>query len=144
MNIRYQYVIFGAGRQGRAIAYYLARSKTAMVIYLVDQISEKCIATTFWLKQLFPFDTYGVLFTAYPVQFLTDASQIIIHADVVISALPHKYNNETVAMATEAGAHYCDLGFDPKIVARQLKDYEEIARKRNVTVVPNCGVGPPY
>jgi lysine 6-dehydrogenase len=61
--------------------------------------------------------------------------------DAVASALPYYLNVDAAAAAIEAGIHFADLGGNTAIVRRQ-QALDAEARRRGVSVVPDCGVAP--
>jgi lysine 6-dehydrogenase len=67
--------------------------------------------------------------------------EILRPFDAAMSAVPYNYNLEITSAAIEAGTHLCDLGGHTDIVLTQLALHEE-ARRANVCVVPDCGMGP--
>src|SRR5437762_9449959 len=44
-------------------------------------------------------------------------------------------------MAVEAGVHFSDLGGNTEIVFKQ-KTLDAEARKKNITIIPDCGLAP--
>lgn len=61
--------------------------------------------------------------------------------DACMNALPYYLNVDMARLAVEAGVHYADLGGNTEIVFQQMKLDEE-ARRRNVSVIPDCGLAP--
>jgi lysine 6-dehydrogenase len=61
--------------------------------------------------------------------------------DAAMSAVPYYYNLDITCAAIEAGTHICDLGGHTDIVLTQLALDEE-ARRANICVIPDCGMGP--
>lgn len=60
---------------------------------------------------------------------------------VVCCALPYYFNFDMTRLAIDAGAHFCDLGGNTELVGRQ-KALDADAKRRGVTVVPDCGLAP--
>jgi lysine 6-dehydrogenase len=58
-----------------------------------------------------------------------------------MNALPYYFNLDITKLAVDAGAHYCDLGGNTAIVFDQLK-LDDAAKKKNISVVPDCGLAP--
>jgi lysine 6-dehydrogenase len=58
-----------------------------------------------------------------------------------MSAIPYYFNLDMARLAVEAGVHFCDLGGNTEIVFKQ-KELDAEARKKNITVVPDCGLAP--
>jgi lysine 6-dehydrogenase len=61
--------------------------------------------------------------------------------DAVMSAIPYYFNYELARSAVEAGVHFCDLGGNTEIVFQQ-KQLDAEARRKHITVVPDCGLAP--
>jgi lysine 6-dehydrogenase len=59
----------------------------------------------------------------------------------VMSAIPYYFNYDLARLAVEAGVHYCDLGGNTEIVFKQ-KQLDSEARRKNISVVPDCGLAP--
>ncbi len=62
-------------------------------------------------------------------------------ADAVLSAAPYYLNYDIAREAVGAGIHCADLGGNTEIVFRQ-KQLDAEAKRKRVTVVPDCGVAP--
>jgi lysine 6-dehydrogenase len=135
----YQYLILGAGRQGTAAAYDLACFGEAGKIVLADQSLEAAQAAAKRVNQL------SGTQLAEPAQLdVTNPaalSQAMSGMDVVLSAVPYRFNLEITRTAVAAGAHICDMGGNTAIVWEQLALNEE-ARRSGVSIVPDCGMGP--
>jgi lysine 6-dehydrogenase len=135
----YQYIILGAGRQGTAAAYDLARFGDAGRIVLADVDMNAADRAAQRINQLI----------GRPVadaQHLDVSNrQALIETlgpfDAAMSAVPYYYNLEITRAAIAAGAHLCDLGGHTDFVLTQLALNGE-ARKANVCIVPDCGMGP--
>ena len=61
--------------------------------------------------------------------------------DAVMCALPYYFNYAVARAAVRAGVHYSDLGGNTAIVMKQ-KQLDRAARKRGVSVIPDCGLAP--
>jgi lysine 6-dehydrogenase len=61
--------------------------------------------------------------------------------DAVMSAIPYYFNLELARLAVEAGVHFADLGGNTEIVVKQ-KELDAEARRKGVTIVPDCGLAP--
>jgi lysine 6-dehydrogenase len=60
---------------------------------------------------------------------------------VAVSCVPYFYNLALTRAAIAARTHFCDLGGNNDVVARQLA-LDERARAAGVRVVPDCGLAP--
>ena len=61
--------------------------------------------------------------------------------DAVMCALPYYFNYAVARAAVRAGVHHSDLGGNTAIVIKQ-KQLDRAARKRGVSVIPDCGLAP--
>lgn len=138
-NPPYRYLILGAGRQGTAAAYDLARFGEAEVIFLADAhlaVAEQAAERlTHLLRQ--------PLIKAIPLD-VSDRQALIAtlqNVDGAISAVPYQYNLSITEAAIAARTHLCDLGGNTQIVLTQLT-LDNSARRAGISVVPDCGMGP--
>ncbi|MEW6685522.1 MAG: saccharopine dehydrogenase C-terminal domain-containing protein [Candidatus Edwardsbacteria bacterium] len=135
----YKYVVLGAGRQGVAIAYDLAKFCEANSIVLADKDLKIAQRGTERIGSL--------LQTSIATAKTADAAdpreltKLFLGANSVISAVPYYFNLELAKSAIEAKANFCDLGGNTGIVLRELKLDKE-AKKAGVTVVPDTGLMP--
>lgn len=136
---RYRYLILGAGRQGTAAAYDLARFGNAERIVLADmneRTAQRAAERVNLLSgnQLVEPLTLDVTKT----EALRDALQGM---NVVLSAVPYTFNLAISRAAIECGVHMCDMGGNTGVVWQQL-ELDEAARQAGVSLVPDCGMGP--
>jgi lysine 6-dehydrogenase len=134
-----RYVILGAGRQGTAAAYDLARFGTASRIVLADRdpgVAERAA------------DRVNALVEAAIAEPLaldvTDRVALrsaLAGASVTLSAVPYRHNFEITRAAIDARSHLVDMGGHTPTVRDQLALDPE-ARRAGVSLVPDCGMGP--
>lgn len=135
----YRYVVLGAGRQGVAAAYDLARHGDAEQVTLVDQNAEVAQAGAERLNRL--------LGRHVAEAAVGDASQpqtlspLLSEADGLLSAVPYSFNLALTQAAIRAGAHMVDLGGHTGIVREQLALGPQ-AEAARIAIVPDCGMGP--
>ncbi len=153
----YQYVVLGAGRQGVALAYDLARNGEAERVTLADVDGELARRGVERLTRLLALSATGHIATraghteAAPRVQLTAArcdvtntaevAEIVKGANVVASAVPYRYNEALTDAALAAGASFCDLGGNTRVVLRQLARHEQAVRA-GVSILPDCGLAP--
>lgn len=126
------YVVFGAGRQGTAAVHDLVRHCEARDVLVVEPDAARGAAAKKRLARLLGRDA-GVL------RHAKSASRAdLAAADVVLSCAPYSSNVELTRRSLAAGTAFCDLGGNPETVAEQ----ETLARRSDVSVVPDCGVSP--
>jgi lysine 6-dehydrogenase len=133
-----RYAVLGAGRQGLAIAYDLARRGEAKTLTLVDADGERLAAGVERLKSL------AKKLEVRPVVARLEGEEavdLLRGHDATISALPYKVNNMLSRASIRARVSWCDLGGHTPTVKEQV-DYGREARVQGVTVVPDCGLAP--
>jgi len=135
----YKYAVLGAGRQGTAAAYDMARWGEAKAVTLIDSDLETARRSARRVNALL-----GQVIVE-PAH--TDAADLLalerqLHGvDAFLSAVPYYYNVEITQAALSAGASMCDLGGNTDI-ARQQHGYDEAARQAGISIIPNCGQVP--
>lgn len=125
-------LILGAGMMGRAIAFDLVKYSNFDTITLADK-------------------DYSVLKTA---KFITskkiklqkidtnqDIKTIFYKNDIIISAIPYKFNLYLTKMAIKTKTNFLDLGGNNDVVKYQLAISNK-AKKNKVIVIPDCGLAP--
>ncbi len=135
----YTYAILGAGRQGTAAAYDLARNGDAHKITFFDIDLDTAQKASRRINQLIGID----IANAYQLGF-SQREDLIPHltdVDVTLSALPYYYNLEITQACIQAGSSMCDMGGHTGVVKNQL-DLDSEAKNAGVSVVPDCGMGP--
>lgn len=135
----YDYIILGAGRQGTAAAYDLARFGNAGRIVLADVDLNAAIRAAQRINQLV--DRSAAEAQPLDVSDRQALVEILGPFDAAMSAVPYFYNLDITRAAIAAGTHLCDLGGHTDVVLTQLALNDE-ARKAEVCVVPDCGMGP--
>jgi lysine 6-dehydrogenase len=130
------YAVLGAGRQGTAAAYDMARWGDAGRVILADRDLKVAQHATERVNAL----TGRAV--AEPAQLdVTDpkaVERLLTGVDVCLSAVPYIYNLAITHAAIAAKAHMCDLGGNTDI-ARQQQALDGEARKAGVSIIPNCG-----
>ncbi len=137
----YVYAVLGAGRQGTAIAYDLARAGEARRIVLADVDPEITREAIKRLQDLLPgtgCEFFGVI---CDVSKPAEVAMTISGTDVVVSAVPYRFNVPLTEAAIAANASLCDLGGNTQVVRQQLKRHERAA-EAGISVVPDCGLAP--
>jgi lysine 6-dehydrogenase len=135
----YTYVILGAGRQGVAAAYDLARCGDARQVILADINLGTAQKGAQRINRLLGHEVASATFVD-----ITDGAsvnRILTGVDGVVSAVPYYYNLELTRLAIQAGAHMVDLGGNTGIV-RQQHALDAEARLAGVSIIPDCGQVP--
>lgn len=105
----YSYLVLGAGRQGIAAAYDLARFGEASKITLADLNRERAQAAADRVNDLLRdriADAIGL-----DVRDENAIRRALKGYDVVLSAVPYFYNLALTQSAIETGVSFCDLGW---------------------------------
>ena len=135
----YRYAVVGAGRQGIAAAYDIARLGDADEVVLVDAERSQAEAGAAHIN--------GLLGREVVSAVRADAGDgaglaaAIKGAVSLVSCVPYGHNLPLTKLAIESGASMCDLGGNTAIVRKQL-GHDAEAKSRGVTIVPDCGMGP--
>ena len=135
----YRYVVLGAGRQGTAAGYDLAKHGDAAQVVMADADPARAEASARRINALL-----GREIATPAVIDASDGSalrRLLEPADGVLSAVPYFFNLEITRAAIAARAHMTDIGGHTQTVFDQLALDEE-ARTAGVSIVPDCGMGP--
>ena len=137
----HRYAVIGAGRQGRAAAYDMARFGEADSVVLADSVEAVASEAAAFVNRLIgrPVASHEAL----------DASDTGAVADFLgrhrveafLSAVPYFLNLPLTEAAIRSGSGMTDLGGNSDIVVRQL-DLSEQAKAAGVAIVPDCGQVP--
>lgn len=135
----YRYLVLGAGMQGAAAAYDLASFGEAELVTLADSDLDRATAAAARVNRL----TLSNLALAARVDVRDGRtlSESFQGYDIVLSAVPYRFNLAITEAAIAARVGMCDLGGNTAIVLEQLKLDSE-AREAGVTVIPDCGLAP--
>jgi lysine 6-dehydrogenase len=128
-------LVLGAGLQGSACAYDLLQDKEVTEVRLAD------IHVNHLPEFLAPFSGPRLLPTPLDVRDHTAVLGAMRECDAVMSAIPYYFNYDLARLAVDAGVHFCDLGGNTEIVFKQ-KELDAEARRKQITVVPDCGLAP--
>jgi lysine 6-dehydrogenase len=139
MGIRY--AVIGAGRQGTAAAYDLARHGDAECVILADVDPSQAAQAALRVNQLMgkPIASSAALDAADPHAAAAWLRQERIAA--FLSAVPYYFNHGLTHAAIQAGAGMVDLGGNTEVVFAQLELSPE-AEQAGISVVPDCGQVP--
>jgi lysine 6-dehydrogenase len=135
----YSYLVLGAGRQGVASAYDLARFGNASRVVLADFDRKRAQAGADKVNDLLHDRVASAI--GLDVRDETATKQALNGFDVALSAVPYVYNLALTHAAIAAGVSFCDMGGNTDIVRLQHALDPE-ARQAGVSVIPDCGMGP--
>jgi len=131
MNI----LVLGAGMMGRAIAYDLGMFSRFKKIIVGDKDRKILASAGAFLKGK------RIEITTINVDNGSDVKKQFQNSDVVISAVPYRFNYELAKTAVETGTHFVDLGGNNVIVEKE-RSLTQKAKKNDVTVIPDSGLAP--
>jgi len=134
-----KYGVLGAGRQGIAAAYDLAKFANADQIWLVDADDTAAVAGAERVNQLV--DRRAVIPKICDADDTAAAGALMREWDVCASAVPYRYNLGLTQAAIDAHCSFCDLGGNTDVVKMQLQLHDQ-ALVAGVSIIPDCGVGP--
>jgi len=139
--MRYTYVVLGAGRQGVALAYDLARFGEAKRVVVADADEPVARRAVVRLATLLPEQATAFLCARCDAGRPGDVSALIRGADVLLSAVPYRLNVGLTDAAIAARVSFCDLGGNTSVVRQQLSRHAA-AVAAGVSVAPDCGLAP--
>lgn len=137
----FAYAVLGAGRQGVALAYDLAKNCDAGRIVLADADQGIARAAVERLRKLLPTAHCEWSSRLCDVTNPAHVTAAVGGAHVVLSAVPYRFNVSLTDAAIAAGASFCDLGGNTDVVRAQLARHDA-AKAANVSIVPDCGLAP--
>ena len=133
------YAVVGAGRQGTAAAYDMARFGDADEVVPADVDLARARKAAARVNRLVSHRVArGV--TA-DVRREASVRRVLRDADVALSAVPYFFNLGLAKLALETKTSFVDLGGNTDIV-RKEQALDRQARKAGVAIVPDCGMGP--
>ncbi|MBI4158242.1 MAG: saccharopine dehydrogenase NADP-binding domain-containing protein [Candidatus Yanofskybacteria bacterium] len=133
-----KYLVLGTG-VGKAIAYALLNSSENNSVTIADIDFRRARDVADIIRKLI-----GRQCLCFPMEFeVGDPNTRLIfkNYDVVISALPAKYNFELAKAAIKAGVHFCDLGGVVEVTKRMLSLNQKYPAMES-SIVPDCGLMP--
>src|SRR3989338_2058060 len=133
----YSYLVLGTG-MGRAIAHCLASQPDTTAVVIGDVNTEKARSIAGQIVDNFSVGCGSIKFDANDPNSLKNTRGF----DVVISALPARYNLSLAESSIRQGMHFCDLGGVLPVTIGMKGGLDFMARKRGVSVVPDCGLMP--
>jgi lysine 6-dehydrogenase len=128
-------LVLGAGLQGSACAYDLLQNPDVKEVRLAD------LHTDHLEQFLAPYSGKRLIFTPLDVRDREAVLALMQQSDAVMSAIPYYFNYELAELAVQAGVHFSDLGGNTEIVFKQ-KTLDAQAKKKNITIIPDCGLAP--
>lgn len=138
----HRFLIIGAGKQGTAAAYDLARHAAAERVTLADLDGARAQAAADRINRL----VGRAVCDAFAVDLSQPAQRASLrdrmaeyHAALGAAGIP--FNLALTDLAIAAGIHFADLGGATEVVHEQM-ERDDAARAAGVTIVPDCGLAP--
>jgi lysine 6-dehydrogenase len=128
-------LVLGAGLQGRACLWDLARQRSFRALGIADRDAHRLrgVAEAPW--------AHGIATHAVEAADREGLRRLFETYDLVVSALPYVFNLELTRLAIATGTHFLDMGGNTGIVrAQQALDRD--AREAGITVLPDGGLAP--
>lgn len=139
MNGQYRYAVVGAGRQGVAAAYDMAKWGNAASVLLLDANYDTANHAARRINGLTGHPNVSA--TQVDVRDYNTLVECLESVDVFLCATPFSMILDCTRAAIEAHACMVDLGGHTNTVFKQLAMHDEV-RAAGITVVPDCGMGP--
>jgi len=137
----HRYTVLGAGRQGVALAYDLAKNGEAELVRLVDVDGKVAAQAARRLKELLPRTKCRFEAGGCDVGRRKEVRAALDDAQVALSAVPYRFNARLAAWAIEGGVSFMDLGGNTEVVRAELALHKQAARA-GASIVPDCGLAP--
>ena len=128
-------LVIGSGMMGRAIAHDLCKHSNFDNITIADKDDETLQSAKKFLEGK------NIGFVNLNVKDANEIKKHFQNIDIAISAIPYKLNYDLARIAIETKTHFLDLGGNNGIVEKERNLFEQ-ARKRDVTIIPDCGLAP--
>ncbi|HWR63782.1 MAG TPA: saccharopine dehydrogenase C-terminal domain-containing protein [Candidatus Thermoplasmatota archaeon] len=128
-------LILGAGMMGRAIAYDLSRFSDFDDIVIGEKDRKTRLSAKRFLQGT------GVKTLEMNAENSSGIKRVLQKGDVVISALPYRYNYRLATLALQTKTHFIDLGGNNTIVEKERQLFTK-TKKNGVTIIPDSGLAP--
>jgi len=120
---------------GRAIAYDLLRYSNFNNITIADRDHKTLQSSKKFLNK------QKINFLKIDLENKKIIKKYFKNFDIIISAVPYKYNYILAKIAIETKTHFIDLGGNNDIVKKELSLFKK-AKNKGVIVIPDCGLAP--
>ena len=132
--------ILGTGKQGTAAAYDLLLYAKPKKIILLDSIGislKNCLSKIESVKST----KTEIILQKIDLNNKNELINILKDYDIMLSAVPYPFNPMLTEVAIESNISMVDLGGHTQNVIKQLS-YHNVAKEKNISIVPDCGMGP--
>ena len=137
--MKYTYAVLGAGRQGTASAYDMARWGEAKRVILADKELANAEKAADRVNQLVGRQVAHA--TQVDVTDRSALEDVLRGVDAFVSAVPYYFNLNITHVAIEVCVNMCDLGGNTDIV-RQQHALNNQAISKGISIIPDCGQVP--
>ena len=138
---KYNYAVIGAGMQGTAAAYDLAKFGDAEVVFLCDSDLKKAMSAAKRVRNLLGEGHAHVqakqVAADNPYALITPLKDV----NSCLSAAPYYLNRGIAQACLNARVHFNDLGGNTEIVQEELALHQR-ALEKGISIVPDCGLAP--
>jgi lysine 6-dehydrogenase len=128
-------LILGAGMMGRAIAFDLFHYSNFEEIVIADKSKQILESTKKFLKHK------EFNYQKLDIEKTITLKKYFKKFDLVVSAVPYKFNYILAKIAVETKTNFIDLGGNNDIVKKELSLFKK-AVDNGVTIIPDCGLAP--
>ncbi len=135
----YRYLIIGAGKQGTAAAYDLAKFGEAEQIIMADMDLDTAKRAAKRVNRLIGKETASA--AQADASNIPQLAALMNNIDVALSAVPYYFNAAITKSCIQNKVSLCDMGGNTEVVWKQLALDNE-AKAADVSIVPDCGMGP--
>jgi lysine 6-dehydrogenase len=118
-------IVLGAGLVGKAMAVDLAKDYDVTSVDIHDEALQQVKA-------------YGITPVKADLSDVHQLARLVSDYDLVVGAVPGFMGYQTVKTVIEAGKNMVDISFFPE----DPFQLDALAKKKNVTVITDCGVAP--
>lgn len=134
-----KYVILGAGMQGTAAAYDLAKFADAESITLADMSLEQAQKAADRVNKLV--GSNACVAAQANAKDEASLTSLLADADVLLSCVPYYMHPSIARVAIATATSMCDLGGNTDVTMETLA-MNDAAKAAGVTLVPDCGLAP--
>jgi lysine 6-dehydrogenase len=133
------FAILGAGMQGTAVAYDLAKHADPERILMGDMDLEQAERNAARVNSLVERNVCR----AHTADALDPESlhKFLEPIDVLVSCVPYWMHPRVAVVAVKTGTHMCDMGGDTAVTWETLKHHDD-AKAAGVSIVPDTGLAP--
>ncbi len=135
----YKYAVIGSGRQGVATAYDMVKFGDASEVLLLDVNEETALSAAKRVNSL-----TGRNIARGMKADASDRNELIgllNGVNCIMSGTPYYFNLNITEVAIAIGASMIDMGGNTGVVKNQLA-LSDKAMEKNISIVPDCGMGP--